>query len=251
MSRPQKPVTIPQAPAYGYRDARRGSVDGAEALAVAWAEGLGLPQVPESDVLALLNDKWYGPAGAGYSDASSLQRITDSSSASTSSNLPYESEASSSSDSRSKFWPQSGWQLQIARTASTEGMLSQQSETSGLLLEGSVPEAVTNNSEATRKVIAMARRAQHLQQQQLLLEVQAEQRWSGAVPAAVWVGSCLPAVRADHFGSYVFVLILPGRVTSGRDKQVSSTLQLAQLASELIRTSLPPHFQVSIGESLS
>ena len=58
MSRPQKPVTIPQAPAYGYRDARRGSVDGAEALAVAWAEGLGLPQVPESDVLALLNDKW-------------------------------------------------------------------------------------------------------------------------------------------------------------------------------------------------
>ena len=33
-----------------------------------------------------------------------------------------------------------GWQLQIARTASTEGMLSQQSETSGLLLEGSVPE---------------------------------------------------------------------------------------------------------------
>ena len=58
----QIPVAIPSGKAatacsYAYRDARRGSVDGAEPLSN-WADGSGLPQVPASDVLYLLNEKW-------------------------------------------------------------------------------------------------------------------------------------------------------------------------------------------------
>ncbi|KAK9833047.1 hypothetical protein WJX74_005456 [Apatococcus lobatus] len=573
----QSPVAIPNgkaAPAcsYAYRDARRGSVDGAEPLS-AWADGSGLPQVPESDILYLLNEKWYGPSEDEDSETGNSQRLTDSSLASTSSYQPADSSGSSSSESRSRYWHSSGssdssaqahsspspgsgysslaarrahksstpdralssaqkpvstksvhastpasesthrngapkafvhrwspdgkhfaqvytppkssllgslgtwtqrmtlfssqrkqplspvvspakheassphevplrrkqsqqprasprgspqgspgswnkcsslprrtsnhdapaasapvnarapaelmqpfgshqtseddedqnqaawrwrfnrrwareqarqfqpqatepdddddsnwddalgymdacgrpgWHLQISRTASTEGMLSQQSEAGTMLLEGSAPEEGGKSSEATRKVVAMARRAQHLQQQQLLLECQAEQRWSGVAPAPAWVGSSMPAVRADHFGRYVFVLarvapcaahtgppssrkqpqklvlrgkaglsegrlmdalnqevvqamaahslprvalsllgsgtlswgraqdlgvrILPGRIISHQDKDVSTVASLAQLASELLRTSLPPHIQVTVGE---
>ena len=54
------PALIPQphsGPNYADRDARRGSVDGAELLAP-WAGGDLLPQVREDDVLDLLNEKW-------------------------------------------------------------------------------------------------------------------------------------------------------------------------------------------------
>lgn len=40
-------------------------------------------------------------------------------------------------------------------------------------------------------------------------------RWSGVTPAPAWVGSSMPAVRADQFGTYVFVLarVVPCVVT--------------------------------------
>lgn len=105
-------LTIPTGKAasacsYAYRDARRGSVDGAELLS-AWPDGSGLPQVPESDILYLLNEKWYGPSEDEESEIGSLHRLTDGSSASTSSYQPADSSGSSSSDSRFRSWQSSG-----------------------------------------------------------------------------------------------------------------------------------------------
>ena len=44
-------------------------------------------------------------------------------------------------------------------------------------------------------------------------------------------------------------LWLAGRIISQQDKEVSTVGRLVQLASELLKTSLPPHFQVTVEES--
>ena len=105
--------------------------------------------------------------------------------------------------------------------------------------------------DATKQVVSVARKAQHLMARQQEIEAAVERRWESAAGAAppTWVGAHLPAVQIDSWGSYPFVL---ARVTDrgGRQKllvrgkngtdegQALATLQ-AEVASSAVRQRLP------------
>ncbi|GAB4815393.1 hypothetical protein N2152v2_002439 [Parachlorella kessleri] len=112
-----------------------------------------------------------------------------------------------------------GLNLQIARTISTEQYASlplvSPTLSNSMLLDASIKESPLTSTtlddassmNATKHIVAVARRAQQLFKQQQEIERQVEQRWESATAGQPWVGQHLAAVTMDSWGRFPYVLV--------------------------------------------
>jgi hypothetical protein len=91
--------------------------------------------------------------------------------------------------------------------------------------------------DATKSILGVARKARMLQEQQVEIERQVEQRWLNVGSSTPWVAARLPALMVDSWGQFPFILAkLVDR--SGRKKMLvrgKNGVEEAHLLSTLVQ----------------